>query len=156
MKTCSKCGLVLSLENFGPKKDRKSGVASQCRKCELIRTTKWALANPEKRKVSHKNWQKRNPEMVELYWHRKNCKRYGLTVESYAGLEAAQGGLCLICMKPSRNGKRLSVDHDHKTGKVRGLLCHVCNQGLGYFYDDPELLRLAAAYLLKHTPVVEV
>jgi hypothetical protein len=63
----------------------------------------------------------------------------------------SQGGRCAICGKVPRS-RRLAVDHDHKTGEVRGLLCASgdfgCNKGLGYFNDDPELLRRAYEYLV--------
>jgi hypothetical protein len=66
-----------------------------------------------------------------------------------------QGGVCAICGLPCKSGKRLSIDHDHSCcpgkgscGKcVRGLLCMNCNNGLGHFKDDPELLGTAIAYL---------
>ncbi len=74
---------------------------------------------------------------------------YGLSLEEYDILLLAQGGVCAICGK-SQSGKRkmrLCVDHSHKTGQVRGLLCEKCNVGLGSFRDDPELLVRAARYL---------
>lgn len=61
-----------------------------------------------------------------------------------------QGGRCAICPKKvSLDGKALSVDHCHTSGKIRGLLCSECNRGIGYFTDNPELLEAAAAYLKK-------
>ncbi len=65
---------------------------------------------------------------------------------------AAQGGVCAICHQPERvewRGKirALNVDHDHSTGRVRGLLCNVCNHVLGAFGDDPERFRTAISYL---------
>lgn len=73
---------------------------------------------------------------------------YGITPEKYDEMLVAQGGLCKIC-RGSDNGPwgKLAVDHCHKTGRVRGLLCAKCNKGLGQFNDNPELIRLAAAYL---------
>lgn len=73
--------------------------------------------------------------------------RFGITVEQYDALEAKQGGLCAICRRPCPSGRKLAVDHDHLTGRVRGLLCMNCNQGLGKFDDDPGLLRAAEVYL---------
>lgn len=61
---------------------------------------------------------------------------------------ASQGGVCAICRQPEgREGRSLSVDHDHDSGVVRGLLCDSCNVGLGRFRDDPELVRSALEYL---------
>lgn len=81
---------------------------------------------------------------------------YGITLEEFEILEKAQEGVCAICKKTEtwvRAGKvyRLSVDHCHDTGKIRGLLCKACNTGIGYFLHDPELLRAAIKYL-KHPP----
>lgn len=75
-------------------------------------------------------------------------RQYGLTPETYAEMFAAQGDRCKICgtsEAPARGS--FCVDHDHKTGKVRGILCSECNTGLGKFRDDPDLLRAAIAYL---------
>lgn len=76
--------------------------------------------------------------------------RYKLTKEEYIEILYAQGGVCGICstVKPGR-GSRLHVDHDHKTGKVRGLLCDKCNRGLGYFNDNPGILYSAYEYLCE-------
>ena len=72
--------------------------------------------------------------------------RYGITVEEYDRMFAEQDGKCAICgVKVEKH--RLCVDHDHATGKVRGLLCRLCNRHLGGFRDSIDLLRRAIAYL---------
>jgi hypothetical protein len=76
-------------------------------------------------------------------------RRFGITLEEYLAMESAQEGLCAICGRPEPSGKNMAVDHCHKTGKVRGLLCHLCNRSLGGFGDDPEVVRAALTYLLK-------
>lgn len=58
---------------------------------------------------------------------------------------------CQICEKPLLRRKDIRVDHDHKTDKARGILCNSCNVGLGFFRDDPKLLKRAAQYLAAHT-----
>lgn len=84
-------------------------------------------------------------------------RQLGSSHEQIQALEKEQGGLCAICRKQQvfRQGRRqsLHIDHDHKTGTVRGLLCSSCNPGLGMFKDDPQLLLKAANYLLQHHPV---
>lgn len=70
-------------------------------------------------------------------------KKYGLTKEQYEEIERSQNGVCAICKRE----RKLCVDHDHVTLKVRGLLCKICNQVLGSMNDSPEYLRTAADYL---------
>ena len=65
---------------------------------------------------------------------------------------AAQGGVCALCHRPPLAGKTLHVDHDHATGRVRGVLCFTCNNALGDFEDDPGRLRGAASYLESFIP----
>ncbi len=79
--------------------------------------------------------------------------KYGITIEGYEKLLKQQGNKCAICgtTNPGKSRVNFSVDHDHKKKKdfVRGLLCTSCNQGLGYFEDNPERLVAAAGYLLR-------
>lgn len=88
--------------------------------------------------------------------HRQLERIYGLTLEDYKRLYNKQEGKCAICKtfknpqtfaRGSRHTDCLFVDHNHKTGKVRGLLCHKCNFGLGYFQDSSHLLQQATSYL---------
>lgn len=76
-------------------------------------------------------------------------KRYGLTWADRDALADAQGNLCGICGRPPEEKKVLEVDHDHKTGAVRGMLCGRCNRGLGAFKDDADLLVAAMAWLIR-------
>lgn len=72
---------------------------------------------------------------------------YGLEPGGYARLLAFQGGKCWICQRATGRARRLAVDHDHATGKPRGILCSPCNRLLGHVRDDPEVLLRAARYL---------
>lgn len=74
-------------------------------------------------------------------------RKYGITLEVYQILFEQQNGVCAIC-KRSEERRTLAVDHNHKTGKVRGLLCGSCNRALGLFNDDPEILATAREYVL--------
>jgi hypothetical protein len=75
----------------------------------------------------------------------------GMTADEYVALSASQNDRCAICFK-SRGARPFSIDHDHRTGRVRGLLCSTCNTGLGMFRDDVRILQYAIEYLIKHRP----
>lgn len=88
-------------------------------------------------------------------WDKDLKYKYGITLQEMRKMAEAQDHKCAICGQPeteNRNGitRHLAVDHDHKTGKVRGLLCSACNTALGKFDDDPVIIARAIAYLAKH------
>ena len=101
----------------------------------------------EKVKSRVKDFNKRNPH-VKKNGHLSGD--YGITLEKYNEIFEKQGGKCAICGSEnsgSKTTKYFFVDHDHSTGKVRGLLCCKCNFGIGQFNDDIELLKNAIKYL---------
>lgn len=92
-----------------------------------------------------KRWYARNREHVAVT---RRLRKYNITKEQFDAMFAAQSGLCAICGDDLLNGRYgVCVDHNHVTGKVRGLLCHPCNRGLGQFRDRLDLLANAAEYL---------
>ncbi len=113
-----------------------------------------ATCHPDKRHEAHglcvNCYQKSRKNYREGYRKKnlnKSLRRTGITEDRYRELLTLQGGVCAIC-KGDPNGKgRLAIDHDHKTGEARGLLCSNCNPGLGFFKDDPLLLAQAIRYL---------
>jgi len=80
---------------------------------------------------------------------RRTLYRHGMTVGQYDEILSVQGGGCAICgtTDPGGQNGRFCVDHDHSTGRIRGLLCNMCNWGLGQFRDDVELMTSAIRYL---------
>jgi hypothetical protein len=78
-----------------------------------------------------------------------NLKRYGLTVVEYNRLLEEQQYVCAICKMPNNTNKSLSVDHNHKNGQIRGLLCNHCNRALGLLRDNVDVLQSAVIYLQK-------
>lgn len=119
-----------------------------CRPCDLKKKKKWYDANKDKILAEQRAaYPKRR--MKQAWTHLK--KRFGISESEYLKKLRDQMYLCDVCRLP--NGKTLAVDHDHKTGKLRSLLCSHCNIGLGCFKDSPELLRAAASYLERHADV---
>lgn len=85
-------------------------------------------------------------------WKYSILTKYGINEEQYFEMLAAQHHQCKICGKPvDQNGKRFAVDHCHTTGKIRSLLCHNCNVGLGNFNDNIEIMMKAIEYLKDNT-----
>ena len=82
-------------------------------------------------------------------------RRYGITQKQYQAMHDKQNGLCACCGSTCPSGKNLSVDHDHLTGQVRGLLCRPCNLGIGKLGDTAGALARALDYL-RRGPVQEV
>lgn len=99
---------------------------------------------------AYKHGRSRTKEYDNEYQMRKN---YGLSVEQYDELVQNQNGVCAICGSgaPSGHKKRLNIDHCHKTGTVRGLLCDLCNRAIGLMRDDTALLTKAIHYLNKNS-----
>lgn len=73
-----------------------------------------------------------------------------MSLEEYKAKVVAQGGVCAICFGVNISGIRLSVDHNHETGVIRGLLCDNCNRGLGHMQDSIDILMSAVAYLKEY------
>lgn len=124
----------------------------------LPRGKRWRLRNPEKQRAATRSWLDNNKEYASTRHRKYQLRRqYGLTEEEYGLLLERQAGCCAICNTDSPTGKWkvFAVDHDHKTGLVRGLLCNECNRGMGLLRDSSELLRKAADYLDHHIKTQE-
>ena len=132
VKTCTICNRELPLAEFHNGKLYKEGKYHYCKRRAREKDRQWKLANPER-------WN----ELVRR-GHLKH--QYGITPENYTQLLLGQGGVCAICSAPP-GVKRLGVDHDHKTGRVRGILCDLCNTAIGQLGDSPQRLYRAAEYL---------
>lgn len=100
-------------------------------------------------KEAAKRWKLAHPDRIATYERRRTAKRYGITPKEYDRMCETQKGRCLLCREAPKSNRRLrlDLDHDHKTGIIRGLLCDKCNRGLGAFGDNSRLMRLAADYV---------
>lgn len=134
IKRCSSCKCEKQAGEFYRQKGTSDGFQTCCKACSKLRVKAWLSANPEKRSVLTRR------DMLK--------RKYGLSIEQYEEMSTNAKGVCEICGGNEPNtGDRLSVDHCHATGKIRGLLCSNCNKALGMLMDDPELAIKAALYL---------
>jgi len=131
----------------------KNGIKTDCRFENLTLFNgiggEYDHKTKEGRAAYQKSYRKLNPYLEK---NRALRDSFGLSLDDYNRMLEAQGGVCAICKQAEthmRNGrlKALAVDHSHKTGAIRGLLCSDCNTGIGKLKDDPEVLRSAIRYL---------
>ena len=163
-KVCSTCKRNLPLSAYYRRAETPDGLQYRCKDCIRDATNKKFAEDPEFR-AQRKRYARTRPEAQRersRQRQRRNLGMYGLTMDEFEKMAAAQGGVCAICGKPpygdheNPRKTRLSVDHDHETRKVRGLLCDVCNVGLGHFKDNPDLLAAAIRYLHETGTVIPI
>jgi Recombination endonuclease VII len=161
MKQCKKCGAVKPLDEFYSAVGNRDGRRGECKECSLAQRKRWYRENRERSMAYVRSWQQANPDRVKA-WRLKNRKRrleklreihlrnkFGLTPDEYDRMLEAQGGVCALCESPPTPGISLHVDHDQGTGEIRGLLCVRCNNALGLFREDADLLKRAARYVMS-------
>lgn len=154
MRRCAKCRQVKPLAEFSRSTKK---VNSWCRECFAAYTKERRALDPEYENRRQREWNKLNPEKRARYRRRSLLKNtYGLTEAEFDGLLAKQNGRCPICLEAiqlSGTGgmAKLAIDHDHETGRVRGLLCGTCNTGIGLLKDDVEVLARALDYVEFHS-----
>lgn len=110
------------------------------------KSRRWQLKHPEEKATMKRRYRATHARTADRNWSLK--KLYGLTPEAYASMLASQCGHCAICERTSSGKRHLSVDHDHATGQVRGLLCAGCNLLVGFL--EHERREAAGAYLERH------
>ena len=152
LKICRKCQTRKHVSQF-PTSDRsKDGYGYRCKEC----------INEQRRIKYNDNEDFRDKILIQqnIYRNTKNSRsgrrerllkqKYNLSLDDYQNLLIKQNFKCKICQcsEGERGRSYFAVDHDHKTGNVRGLLCDLCNGGLGMFRDDPEILKTAINYLM--------
>lgn len=160
MKSCSRCKELKPSSEFFKNRSRLDGLGGQCKGCHDLGRVRTPRTHAESSAYYFKNkdrmlekctrWRKRNPDSFKRYNKNQNLKqKFGITLAEYEQMKARQGGVCAICGNPPGK-KDLAVDHDHVTGKIRSLLCSLCNLAIGHLRDDPELVKKAHSYLFLH------
>ena len=161
-KQCTRCGEDKVFSAYSPHPRGKFGLQSRCKACvaalnaeryhaniEVSRrrsresAAKYRREKPEQAQAAKRRWKEANPQ----WFLRDKLRQYGLTPDDFERMRRVQLDACAVCgcalLEPH-------IDHDHGTGVVRGLLCQLCNRGLGHFNDSPQRLEAAANYLRRH------
>ena len=139
-KTCSKCKITKDTSGFYKDSHCSDNLHPSCKQCGAdLRANngnkyakKWRQLHPAERKISS-----RKSQFKSLY---------GITIDGFDLMYNKQDGKCACCGKDN-GSRRLAVDHDHSTGKVRGLLCSKCNTAIGLCNDNPAILDVIAKYI---------
>lgn len=167
MKRCSRCDEEKCLEEFAPTSEKhcRGGRRPECRACgrksqkdyyernkERLAANRKRYRSSEKGQETRRAYEKAHPEVATTASRKKVWRSYGLTPEDYQAMLERQGGLCAICFHT--NGRKiLSIDHDHRNGDVRGLLCDQCNWALGLLRDATPIIYNALEYLEYHQEI---
>ena len=140
LKRCTQCKEEKDLLAFYNSKASKDGKSYRCKDCDKVAGIAYRKRHKERDRRNRRNTSRRI--------------KYGLTPEVYDQMLKDQNGKCPICQKQLREGwtknhhkNRACIDHCHKTNKVRGILCTMCNKGLGLLGDDLEGIIRAKRYL---------
>lgn len=137
MKTCCKCKVKKPQSEFNKNSTKSDGLQNQCKSCNKIRVI---------------NKYKNDPETAAFKrFVRKLKTKFNISIEEYNTLKLKQNNCCAICDAQLETGMNSHLDHNHVTGKVRGLLCRWCNLMLGHAKDNTQTLKNAVEYLKRHS-----
>lgn len=146
MKICNKCGTSKEFDKFFKDKASSDGCYSICKACKKEGVYKWRSNNNERYNAVQRNYNKKHRRRI----HYKRA--YDMSVDEIAALFLSQKGLCAICGKAATGIRPLAVDHCHKTGQVRGMLCYGCNREIALL-DDESKLKKALEYVERFRKV---
>ena len=160
-KRCPDCGKTKAASEFSVARRQASGLYGYCKPCAAVRFRKYQDTHPEyvaRRYEKYKKWMltPRGKVLRKASARKKNLmKNYGITPQQYEAMLAEQHGRCAICREVEEHTRRgvvveLAVDHEHETGKVRGLLCQRCNRAIGLMKENVAALATAIEYLNRH------
>lgn len=149
MKTCTKCKIEKETKEFSKDRRRKDGLRSDCKSCwnqykRNYRTKPDVRIRERKQVMEYIS----RPEIKKQRLDYARFRKYGISLKDFNKIFLDQGECCKICkINASPNGTNWCVDHDHRTGKVRGILCKLCNNLLGMCKDNLGTLQNAIKYL---------
>ena len=146
MKKCKKCGAYKTRT-----KCKKKELV--CKPCIAVASKVYRENHKESLKTKKQEYRKSNPDQ----WRNRNLvSNYGISLIEYNQKLEDQKGVCAVCktQESSKRNVKLSVDHNHSTGKIRGLLCSRCNRSLGLLRDDFNVVLTMAKYLQEHDAII--
>lgn len=133
-KRCCSCKELKPADDFYSSRDLPDGLSRQCKPCKNHTNKKYFEKNRSKVTKYRRDWELKS--------------KYNISLDTYEDLLRTQANCCKICKTPTAGGSGgFHVDHDHKTGIVRGLLCMNCNRALGHVQDDISILNNMISYL---------
>lgn len=159
-KECRTCGELKDLNCFSRDKDRALGRSNQCKTCysEYHERNKYSInarreSNRKKKTVDeHRTYHKwYNSTFKDKIKNKHLVRKYGISLEKFMSMIESQSGKCKICKNVLSIGRFTHVDHCHRTGKVRGILCHKCNTKLGWYEKNSTAVD---DYLREYEPMV--
>lgn len=145
-KLCIRCNLKKDIKKFYRDNYRKDKLSCYCKSCQDKNLIRLGIRSKEYRKAEYK----RNKE---TYRENSYKRKFNISIEDYNYLFNKQNGLCSICKGKfvgRKDARHFAIDHNHKTKKIRGLLCSNCNKLLGMCKDNIEILKLAIKYLRRY------
>ena len=142
-KICSKCSVEKSITEYYLKHDKPR---ANCKQCHSLEAKPRYLNNRERYNAYSRKWWKENAEKGKAAFLKR---RFGMEKEDWDIILENQDFKCAICKCENTSLKNFHTDHNHKTGKVRGLLCYNCNSGIGNLKENIETLKSAIEYLKK-------
>lgn len=148
LKKCPKCKIKKDTIEFSKHKSRYDGLSSWCKHCKSIATKNWRINNKKKSQKNKRTYYKKNLSKIR---NNTYIRLYGITLNDYNKMLKEQKLRCYICNKPqSMLKQRLSIDHNHQTGHIRGLLCGYCNgRLLRHLRDNKVRAKGLIKYLTK-------
>ncbi len=147
LKRCSHCKEEKDLKDFGVDNRNKTGYLSECKECRNKR-----LRESRDEKTLRKRKEIQDKYRRSSKFSDTSLKRiYGISLKEWQKMFDEQDGCCASCGEHQADLSRtLCVDHDHDTGKVRGLVCRQCNLALGLLKDDPEVVAKLLEYICEY------
>ena len=167
IKKCTQCNIEKAISEFHKHKNRKDGFCECCKECSLKKHKLYYIKNKDelviKVKKYYQNHKKEKKEYDKIYQIKNEAKRseqkkwyhlkktYKITERQYNDMFNKQSGYCAICgTHQSKLNHTLHIDHNHKTKKIRGLLCYKCNHALGLINESPKLCDKLKQYIIKN------